>query len=321
MAMDRQVKWHEFKKNVSNIAIAALVGSLSFFLSQYLSRPILSIEYVDLIDNPQQIPIDSSKVLELIQAPSTKRFIESSPSFSMIMTTSMQDGQLSQSQAERLSNELDRLLSLLNENTKRIMNARAHMKGADEINKARDIAKEFLGPFFESYALATYPFAQLKSAFLNQLDSEEEANSTAREIAHSLLKSIDVAPSPVDDIIFKVQILNRGNTDGLIRNSGTLKLIKEKVEIPLKRISPPKSKNSNVFAVPTTITNLDQKFSERSVGKIEKNSMVETWFSPDSAKIGNSDLGKLMGAFSNHTLPSSILVLFDQDGGEVSFGG
>jgi hypothetical protein len=114
----------------------------------------------------------------------------------------------------------------------------------------------------------------------------------------------------VSEIQVKLTLLNKGATDGLVRNEGWIIYRDHRYE--MERAAPPSTELTGP-AVPVFQTNpSDSDFSPQSVGKIETDAMTELWytFSPEgiavnpAALCGNDELIKV--------------ILYDQNNKEVS---
>ena len=99
-----------------------------------------------------------------------------------------------------------------------------------------------------------------------------------------------------------LNVLNNGATDGLVRNRG--ELIYDNISYPIERSEDPSS-DGNTMAVPTYVVNKSfSNIQSNSVGKIEKNSMVELWYMLPTGQ-NNKDVCNKGGEFK--------IVLFDQN--------
>jgi len=101
-------------------------------------------------------------------------------------------------------------------------------------------------------------------------------------------------------------VLNKGYSDGLIRNIGAGEYNGQKYEI---RRTPFPDASAKMFAVPTYVVNKPfGSFSKDAIGKIEKKTMRELLFSNES-KTARSPICSSNGTFR--------LILYDQDNSTI----
>jgi hypothetical protein len=186
----------------------------------------------------------------------------------------------------------------------------------------RQINAKYLGPMAQ-YTSTRGDSNSIRAALTAQIETEKDALLESTKLAADLTEKVSKAKSEgAGSIQLKLSILNRGNTDGLIRSVGEVSFPKEKVAFPIKRTAQKKSSPSGMMAmaVPVTVVNpVDDAQRSGAVGKVEKNSMVEFWFALDQDSLSP---GKLTGAitlFSKTPTNPYEIVLFDHANQRVNF--
>ncbi len=254
---------------------------LGFRLNTFLSKPMLSIEYVSRYEkeyfNFDKLTLLLRMVINngIYQEYRSKTW-SSANSFDLRMVKNIpslaQPGDL----AKKIKGEIEHYEGYLDSAVKEV---EVEIKKLPNISKIdmRILAHQFL----DSSSTEKEDKLMVKlRAYFNK--KKMEINSTKgvikkiRENLSDLGKTVDV----------KLTILNKGSTDGLIRNRGTIYDGENKYRI--QRIPPPTAHNA-LNAVPTFQVNAPPgTFSPQSVGQIIKNTMTELWFRVEEQKTGNT---------------------------------
>jgi len=287
--------WKEAKNNLW-ISVVIFIFSpfsilLGFYLNDYLARPIFSIEYVfpnrvfalSNLENVENHYKESQNYIEYFGQAHFNRLIDLRS-----ITNSNEDN------AERLlykihdevrnfSKYLDRRKTELQSNADKLESASPsklvewslyYLNNADIMS---DNKKELRSIFSDLH---------------NKIVSEQQYIQDINKSLTLKLKSLQ----------FKLSILNKGSTDGLIRNMGYISFAGQ-IDTLYRSEAP---RQENIFnAVPTFSVN-NETYSNSAVGKVEKKSMLEFWYRIDI----NDSLVKTLEQYSNQNYR---ITLEDQD--------
>jgi hypothetical protein len=110
--------------------------------------------------------------------------------------------------------------------------------------------------------------------FLSRAVSQKSTAVMKLEEGAESLQSLVDESTPEMNV--RLTLLNRGASDGLVRHRG--KITYRGSTYDMVRTAPP-SAEVNSFAVPVFQTNAADEYPAGSIGKIEKDSMAEFWYS------------------------------------------
>lgn len=313
------------REEVGKVVVAAVVGSVvallvspilqtaSFLINEYLARPILSIEYIELVAEPQRVSLPSAQIQALLVSQGYRAsLMQGFGGDARLMAFQGRDEISSaelpsvKASVERFSRAVERRLSDLATSLKALSSS------ASEAAVRAIAAKYGSGaPLFA----ASQDVTSLRSALLATIQTESESLREAAQLAEAVLKAL--APPQVGEIglvRFKLSVLNRGNTDGLVRHVGELKVTGTPLVLAIRRSSPPTRPFESVVArgVPVAVTNPPAD-SERptAVGKVEKNSMSEFWVEVDDTASPQGALTTLRRLIGEGKVDEVEIVLFD----------
>ena len=319
---------HGPSTSLPSVATAAFIGSivaiilspLSFYLSQFLSRPVLSIEYVETVSAEPVITVSASAIGALVQSPGYMTFISEHPAERATIYPGLR-GSLSVEQAKQLVRSLGTLEKDLREKLARIKAIEKDLTRETNPANVKLMIQNYTGPLFNSFAVVNDPLTSMKASFLQQLQADAGPASDLLEKTESILKSVRDPTSPAANVQFKVSVLNRGDTDGLIRSVGRFELLDAKLSTEISRIEQPKPVNStaSALAVPVAVTNPPDAIREQSVGRVEKHSMIEAWFAINEKKLSASQSTSLTGLLPHIQSSRFRITLTDQENSEIEY--
>lgn len=322
------------QKEVRNTLLAAFVGTLvalilspisqtiSFSLNEYLSRPVLSVEYIELIPKEQPIDISTIKLDELVQSSGYRLLLQNNIGAASEITTFLNKESLSSSEelksfkesigrfivsAERRKNIIDSLKNILSSNLNEM--------------QMRTILSNYFGAMAQYYAI-NKGGSSLRSVLLLNVQSEKESLESTLKAASEIKNKLEkVKPLLGGSLKIKISIFNRGGTDGLIRNIGELKFDNNVFSIPIKRTEPDRpSSKSMLESVPVMVTNpTEDSYRSTSVGKVENKSMAEFWYEVDKLKTSEDITNKLWNILSDSTEHNYSIILFDHTNAKVEY--
>jgi hypothetical protein len=314
---------------IPDIAIAALVGSVvavlispvsqavTYYLSEFLSKPILSIEYVEVVPIEPTVPLDASKIQDLTQAPGFMTYSIQQPGIQADLFFALR-GTLSPTQAQQLERDLSFVGNDVKEKLGRAEKVRLTLASTSDPMAIGSAIKDYCGPLFVTLGFSGLPADQMKVSFLKQLEYDTQNNADLLHAVESFLPALRSPIVPMANVQFKASIFNRGETDGLLRSAGRLQFVDEQTSVDLLRIAAPKSM-VDPTTVQVTVANTSEPIGENSVGKIEKHSMIEAWFAIDERALSASQRTTLATSLSNIQSKKFRVTLSDQERSEIVF--
>lgn len=267
------LKWSEIKNAFLGALIAVILSPLAivigYKLNEYLSKPILSIEYVFI---NEIYTINNLAVFENYFSKSinykTYRVKNSSYQYCDFRNISEYKESLSSEELEKqIKKEILNFNNYLNQLYEETNNKIKYLDKATTSELLILSVSTFEGSEdVSSPSNAKHKLRQNFYNMLKQISSEKEF----------VLKLDSTLTQSIESIQFKISVLNKGSTDGLIRNEGYV-IIKGK-EYLIKRIPPPQTKNLNAIAT-YDVSPGKETYYTNAVGRIEKNTMTEFWYS------------------------------------------
>lgn len=265
---------------------------LGFEINARLSKPVLSIEYVSRYDDKAYV--NRAEIERTIDT------ITNDSLFGIFRNNHINQFQVFDLSSLFRSNDETKLTASLN---------KLRLLLSAEINKE----KTHINELPKKDAVDKRILISHLSSFDESME-DEEINNKIIALYHQKIKDAENLQSHSDNLEqlmkkssvtitrINVSLLNKGSTDGLIRNLGYLTY--NNIKFRIKKIPPPKSA-SNLLAVPTYVVNESfGLYFENSIGKIKNNTMSEFWFLVDATnkKVSICDEGGFY-----------LLELLDQD--------
>jgi hypothetical protein len=295
------------------LALAPVSQSFSFYLSQYLARPLLSIEYVEVVVAKPQSPTAAGKVQRLFQSSMTNRYLQQHPMVLQLLV-GIGDG-MAEDEANDAIKHLEELRTELTRKVGEIEAVGSAVNAESDVAKIKASAQNYLGPIFNSFPFPEEGIEATRAAITEQLQSDNVMFSGALSKVSEFSELVRDAMRAGPTLYFKLSILNRGDTDGLIRNVGTLMFSGQTASMPILRVAAPKLSASTeaLMSVPVTVTNQPDSVRAGAVGKVEKHAMSEVWFVVDKAKLGSTDIAAIEKALQDASSNRFSITLLDQE--------
>lgn len=314
-------------KDTHKTLVAALVGAvvalllsplaqaLSFVVNEYLARPILSVEYVEVVPNERQIPFPAAAVQALLGSQGYRTaLMRNMGTGSELMTFQGNRATLNPDEFASLKSSTERFIQGTERRLADLSSLRESLSARTPDAQVREIAARYQGAFPQLFSVAQDVEA-MRSALPPMIEAEAKALRESTDIAKELFASFATSSSPTThNGKFKVSILNRGSTDGLIRHVGELRVPGSGLSLWIKRAAPPGTAASPLsLAVPVAVMNpvLDTDRST-SVGKIDAHSMSEFWFEIDASVTSKEAAESMWRLAYDAKLTKGEIVLFDQ---------
>lgn len=319
------------RKRISDGLLSAAIGAavaltlspislaVSFYLTNYLARPILSIEYAEMFEQAGSVKVPVALISRFVQ----------SPGFQTNAMHSMQLGSLLSfymSRTEMTAEEQPKLASIVAE-YKGVLEGREIM--LSELEKELESAHtpEDVDVVQQKYitalgALASFSNVESwdKARLKAKLSIDLSAIRQAEEIRATLYDTIKKITPEVSSIRVKISILNRGNTDGLVFQSGKLRLGSSPDFSIVRTNAPRATPSSQQSAVQVIVTNPPpESLSQGAVGKVEKNSLAEFWFALERDGLPPDLARELDRALRATPRAEFVLKLFDHERRSLEF--
>ena len=152
----------------------------------------------------------------------------------------------------------------------------------------------------------------LKAKIMNEITNIEESIDCSKAIKNKLTQ---YSNATLEKIRLKISVLNKGNTDALIRSLGEISFFKNKITVPIYQEDPPSK--DNIMAVAVAIVGESPKpVGGISVGKIEQHTLKQFWYCIDYEKA-NDQSKKLINELIKGSMKYRVL-LKDQDNNAIN---
>ncbi len=317
------------REDVARTVVAALVGSvvallvspftqtLSFLLNEYLARPILAIEYVEVVPEEQRVAFAVKEVEAVVTSDGYRaglmRGIGLEPG--LMAFQGRKDGATA-SELQTLKASTQRLIEAFERRSSDLAGFRKGLASGATEPQIRELAAKYQGPM--PVIVPVQDVKAMRATLSAAVEAEAASVEQTLNHARSLAKALSLASGdPGRRFKLKLSVLNRGGTDGLIRHVGELRAPANDLTLKLRRASPPTKPGGEsilAMAVPVAVTNPPAE-TERvtSVGKVEKNSMSEFWMEVDEAATSKEALTKFAGLAAGGKLGEILVVLLDHE--------
>jgi hypothetical protein len=319
------------RKRISDGLLSAGIGAavaivlspislvLSFHLTNYLSRPVLSLEYAEMFERAGSVKVPVALISRFVQ----------SPGFQTNAMHSMQLGSLLSyymARTEMAAEERPKLVSIVAEYKGILEGRRAALseleKELEQANGSEDfeVVQQKYGAMLGALASFSNVETLDKPKLKAKLSIDLSAIQQAEQIREALNEAIQALEPQVSSIRVKVSILNRGNTDGLVFQTGKMRFANGP-EFSIVRTNAPRAQPSTQTpAVQVVVTNPpSEPVSQGAVGKVEKNSMAEFWFSLERNGLPDELAGELDKVLKAKPRAGIALKLFDHERRPLEF--
>lgn len=292
--------------SIGALVISPLSITLGFWLNDYLARPIISIEHLEVIPTYKKIktPVDGlSKVANSMYFQKATMQNRLGRYGQIIHYLNLP--QLNEEEARQLVKITEEFSTRLDGE---ILDIKADLS---TIKTKIDEEKLFL--LNQKYGLN---ISSLNIDYKNQILQNIKEYLALSKLFNIYLKNIlseiaNHSSKEIEKLYFKLTFLNKGNTDGLIKNFGTIKIPNTDISLSIYASKPPSIENSMAISVKMAGKDYSAP-SVNSVGKIPIHSMIENWylidpkqFTPDvkvklRKHLTSSDRFKVFTSFKDH---------------------
>ena len=300
---------------VTAVLFIPISQTISFVLNEYLSRPILSIEYIELIPEKN---VDVKLLNSIIHSDEfNKQCLAKNMQNAMTLSSiNLSKETYSSEEFLKLNEVLVNLNKEIEERRIFLKNLQNSIKNTNSEEKINSIFTKYYGATFQSSLIQGdlhFKVMTLVTVIETDKDELKQLNS---QISTAIDEVKNLSVQPINTLKLKLSILNRGNTDGLIRNIAYLKL--NNITASLIKISSPVEIPPSA-AVPVTVMNPSEEAPRTTaVGKVEKKAMTDIWYALNKNSFKNSDLEIFFNNFNDHKEIKYRIVLFDQKSDSIS---
>lgn len=318
------------KKGLSRTLIAALVGALvalvispfsqtlTFHLNEYLSRPILSIEYIEIVQEANRIRTPTKEIQQLIQSDGFQALMKEGNYINNLTNYLSSEYLSSDDDLNALKEAVENYTISSSKCISRLMPLIRALKKETTDSEIQSIAVDYHGQMALYIPISRDP-ETLRESLLPMIERDVEALQDSVGLVNQLESAIEQLSQQLKgdgSLRIRISVLNRGNTDGLVRNIGEIIFGPNNEKVLLKRSSPPQRENQHslFMAVPVMVTNPKPKVPRKSaVGKVERHSMAEFWFEIDTSESLEKTITVLFEQLRNGTFNNYSVILFDHD--------
>lgn len=239
------------REDISKTVLAALVGAvvallvspfaqtLSFMLNEYLARPILSIEYAELVTEEQRLLLPATEIQTLIGSEGYRTSLMRGFATETGLMAFQGRKDATSTELQSLKASTKRFLSTTERRLSDLMAFRKVLSSGPTEAQVREIAAKYRGPMAQFYPVGQDVKSE-ESSLLATIEAENKFLGEAINLGKTLLKSLErIDAGQVGKIKLKLNILNRGNTDGLIRHVGEFTVPSAALTLRIRRSAPP----------------------------------------------------------------------------------
>lgn len=317
------------RKQLMTIFITALITSLAtlllspiaiavgFWLNDYLARPILSVEYVEVIPEKKRFETPTAEIGKLMQSVGFQSYrrkgvmdIQTQQFFQL---SNKKQG-LSSKDISTLKESCQHYHALMLEREKQLQNYLQSIQDNPTESKLREIAIAYYGatygvpaPFMPGENLDTMKNT-LIAKIINEIKTVKESGDYSKTLE---VKLSQYSRAPLEKIRLKLSVLNKGNTDALVRSSGDISFEKSQITIPIYQEDPPPKDNRNAVLV-TIADELPKRIGGISVGKIEKHTLKYFWYSINYVKT-DKESQRLLDELIKGSIKYKVLIRNQND--------
>ena len=241
---------------------------VGFNLNDYLARPILSVEYVDVLIPEARSPLPRDELHQLMSSPGFQ-LVALRPAI-QIATSSLfgaiasKEDSLSAEDASRLQDsliEFERALRQRDSFLERIGQSMARAGSNDDI---RRLTLELDSGAIGKFRSPDLGGEDLKATVLDEIEVEKRTNADLRKQTEPLRTKLATRLEwDGRGTAFKVSLLNRGSADGLVQSRAAFRRHGSSIGIPLMRTEAPEA--GSQVGVQVNVVNRGCKRSEKHV--------------------------------------------------------
>ena len=308
--------------SIATIIVSPISITLAFWLNDYLARPILSVEYIqvfpeyDKFVNPR-FELNKITFSDYFQMGLLNSISSSYDKF-------MQFGNreyLSDNEIKELIHitreievdareKLDLLLYFKDKILQETFDEQAYIDYSTKVKNNNKV--QAIGDDIEN-------LDTLASKIRIDIENEAKNTNDFLSLSKNLLKKLETDYTKgIKNLKFKLSIQNKGNTDGLIKSVGSISIPDNGISFSIINIPAPKKK-SNVMAIAVTIADDEPEApTSQSVGKVEMRSLKEFWFEIEDNNENNITI-KELNLMTTNKKPIEISInLFDHNNNSIN---
>jgi len=313
--------------------IAALVGAVvalillplsqvaSFAVNEYLSRPLLRIEFAEVVSEDAPIAIPTDAIREIAKAPIQQILLmRGFASGAQIGEFADQDSANSTG-VRRLKSALNELVVDAQRRVRQLTQLQQVLRSPKGDDKQIRAAVQEHFPEMATMVAAMPDVRVLQASVSSRAASDLAALNDGLRLVQQVAATLEQpAVAAPGRMWFKVSIVNRGSSDGLVRNVGELKVAHDTAVVYLRRSGGPPTAAPAVALQSIAVSVVNPTPTEArttDVGKVEKHSVTELWFEIDESVVPAAHRADLWRA-TRQSASTASLILFDHENAEIS---
>lgn len=316
----KQTARNEIRSALIATLVAVILSPLSLTISnklnQHFSRADLSIENVDAIREETMVSIPLEAFTHLLNSEGFRgRIARSMENARRVAGFEHIEKGLSEAQFRSFKKAI---IDFQEETKKREARLAALIKDAEVASSAVDVQVISAGylDIPVEFAPKTDDPKKTLAELSPQLTSEHVSTEELLVLIDNFVRLLDAAEKDaMGQLYLKVSILNRGSSDGLVRNQGVIVIASLGLRVPITRTTERKAASplENLAVPVSVVSSSDEGWHSGSVGKVEKNSMSEYWFALDRVDRSPRVIMMLRRVLSAKNLGECQLILYDQE--------
>ena len=305
--------------SLATIVISPISISLAFWLNDILARPILSVEYVQVLPEITTFSVPKDELNKILfssafQMNLLNNYFEIPKSFFEF-----------QNKADLSKEDIAKLTKISEDLKSKNVNRLDLLSNYFTEISEKDLTREDLLEVYRRFKQndvkfnlddKSLPFLvdQLRTEITSEIGNQNEIIKLTDDLLVKLNISTDQS---IDNIKIRLNILNKGSTDGLVRATGKLSIRDTDIIFSIINIPPPKKKN-NIMAIRVTIADDEPDIpNSLSVGKIEMHSLNEFWYEINDIETEKTILDKFNNYIKDKESINMEILLSDHNNNDI----
>lgn len=275
--------------SIGSMIVAPLSIVMGFWLNDYLARPVLSIEYAELIPHIKEVEPPKQQINDLLKSAYFQSNVlngKAGNANNLATYTSLE--RVSAEDFAKMTETTSKYLDL-------IKKRKTDLKEYTRTLGRSTLSEKELSKVVEQYntvsgesKISFQKPDDIANSLIPKINNEVKSIDETAQIAGKLMKKLSQKSKAIDRLYFRLNVQNRGNTDGLVRAKGSVEFAGLNDKLSIVSCLPPTKKKPALAIAVTIADDTPEPIRSTSVGKIEKNTLSEFWYYLDVNNLGTA---------------------------------
>ncbi len=268
------------------LVLSPISIAIGFNLNNFLARPILSIEYVDVVIPDSRAPRPTEEIRRLMSAPGFRSLLYNpgnQAAISPLQIAAISESEyLNRDEAERVTAATVHVERALTGRNAQLAKIQASLTATESKDEIRRLVLEMDAATVGKYRAPDLAGAELRQLALAEIALETESNENLSSLIPPVRARLaERVAENGDGVAFRISLLNRGSSDGLVLTRGRVEFADGAASIQIAQSASPEWTRPRQSAVSVREVNPQALPGVVTVGKVPSQSMVERWYSID----------------------------------------